>query len=216
MLLSHGVVVARRYQSANLDLQTVVEESLGKLKGVVGVHRAAGIGGVVDAYAYVEGLQGRTGDIIDLALQEGTEGGVHRESVGVAVGQIHACGEHGDGNLATFFIRHGVQLTADTVILRSFDNKLQSHVVESFGDNHATVESNITAHTTLIGHAGLGALCGGDVQLGIHGIACEFHKTAILDGEGLQRDDGQRIFHLTIRECIASCQVDALGVVLHA
>ena len=72
------------------------------------MHRAAGIGGVVDAYAHIEGLQSRAGDIVDLALQEGTEGGVHRETAGVAVGQIHTCGKHGDSNLATFLFRHGV------------------------------------------------------------------------------------------------------------
>ena len=52
------------------------------------MHGAAGIGGVVDANADVDGPQGRAGDVVDLVLQEGAEGSVHGEAAGVAVGKI--------------------------------------------------------------------------------------------------------------------------------
>ena len=61
---------ARRDLSADLHLQTVVEETLGKLKGVVGMHRSCRISGIVDTHAEIEGLQGGACDMVDLALQE--------------------------------------------------------------------------------------------------------------------------------------------------
>ena len=57
---------------------------------------------------------------------------------------------------------------------------------------------------------------GGDVESGIHRIASEFHIAAVLDGEGLQRDDGQRVFHLTVGEGVTTCEVDAFVIVSQA
>ena len=53
---------------------------------------------------------------------------------------------------------------------------------------------------------GLGTFCSGDVQRRIHHVTGEFHIRAVLNGKGLQRDDGHRILHLTIRQGITACQ----------
>ena len=180
------------------------------------MRRATGIGGVVDADTDVDGLQGGTCDVVDLTLQERAEGSVHGEAGSAAVGQIHAGGEHRDGNLTAFFLRQGRELAVDGIVFRRLDDELQSHVVEGLGDDHATVERHVPAYAAFVGHVGLGALCGRDVQPGIHGVARKLHITAVLDGEGLQRDDRQRVFHLTAGEGVTACQVDALGVVSQA
>ena len=68
--------------------------------------RAGGVGTVVDTHTQVEGLQGGTRDVVDLALEERTEGVVHGEPARVAVGEIHSRGEHRDGDLAALLGRH--------------------------------------------------------------------------------------------------------------
>ena len=59
-------------------------------------------------------------------------------------------------------------------------------------------------------------LSGRDVQRGIHRIALKLHIAAVLDGEGLQRDDRQRIFHLASIQGIAPREVETLVIILHA
>ena len=215
LLLSHGIALTRGHETSDLDLQTVVEEPLCKLERVVGMHGAAGIGGVVDTHAQVEGLQRRPCDVVDLALQERAEGGVHGELVGVAAGEVHAGGEHRDGYLAALFGRHRGELAVDGIVLRCLDDELQAHVVERLGDDHATVEGHAAAGAFLVADGGLGALSGGDVQPWVHRVARKLHIAAVLDGEGFQRDDGQRVFHLTVVEGVAAGEVDAFVVVFH-
>ena len=180
------------------------------------MHGTRSIGAVIDAHAEVEGLEGRAGNVVDLTLEEAAEGRVHGELAGVAVGEIHAGGEHGHGNFPAFLGRHALQLAADGVVLRCIDDELQTHVVEGLGDDDTTVEGNTTIRTALAADSGLGVLGGGDVESGIHRIACELHIAAILDGEGLQRDDWQRVFHLTVGEGVTACEVDAFVIIFHA
>ena len=70
-------LVAGSYLAANLHLQAVVPEALGKLERVVGVRLARGIHVVVEADADVNRLQGAAGEVVDFAFKEGTQRIVH-------------------------------------------------------------------------------------------------------------------------------------------
>ena len=177
---------------------------------------ASSVGAVVDAYTEVDGLQGGACDIVDLTLEEGTEGTVHGESARVAVGDVHTCGEHCDCDLATLFGRHRSEVGIEGIILRGLDDELQTHIVERLCNDDTTVEYYASACADIVSDGGFGTLGGGDVQPRVHRVARELHIAAVLDGEGLQRDDGQRVFHLTAGEGIAACEVETLIVVFHA
>ena len=176
---------------------------------------ACGIGAVVDAYTEVDGLQGGTRDVVDFTLEEGTEGIVHREAARVAVGDVHTCGEHRDGDLTTLFGRHRSEVGIDGIILRGLDDELHTHIIERLGDDDTTVEYHTAADTSIVADGGFGSLGGGDVQSWVHRVASELYITAVLDVEGLQRDDGQRVFHLTAGERVTACKVETLIVILH-
>ena len=82
------------------------------------MHAAVGIGRVVHAEGEVEAAQGIARNLVDFGIEERAESGIHGDGSGVAVGQIHACGQHGDGQLASLLDAHGLQLAAHLHILR--------------------------------------------------------------------------------------------------
>ena len=60
-------------------------------------------------------------------------------------------------------------------------------------------------------------LGGGDVQRGVHRGTGELDVAAVLNGERLQRNDRQRVFHLAVGQCVATCEAQVVGhVVDHA
>ena len=175
------------------------------------------VGGVVHAHREVQRAQGVAGDAVDLAVEERAQGGVHGEGTGVAVGQIHARSEHGDSEFAALFATHGLQLAVDHHVLGGVEGELHTHVVERLGDLHTAVEIDATSHTAGAGNGGLGALGGGDVERGVHGVASELDIRAVLNGECLQRDDGQRVFHLAVRQRVTTAEDEVVGRgILHA
>ena len=185
----HGV--ASSHQTANLNLQPVVEEPLGELERIVGGLLTCAGDGVLDAEADVDGLQCRACNVVDFALQEGVQSGVHGEVTRASAIQIHACSQHGYRQFASLLITHGVQLCVDLCILGCLDDELESHVVEGLGDLYTTIEGHTPGGTALIAHSGFRVLCGCDVQLRIHRIASKLYVTAFRYGKGLQRNDGQ-------------------------
>ena len=202
----------RRHPAAKLYAETVVPETFRKAEAVVGMRLSCGIGGVVEAHLQVDTLQGTCRDVVDLALQERAQCGVHRERIGVAIGQIHAGGEHGDGELTALFLAHRVELALHLGILWGFDDEHQAHVLQRLGDDHAAVEQHAAALTIFRTHGGTMALGGRDVQRGIAGLAGELHVAALLQREGLQRDDGQRVFHRAGVDGVAAGEVQAVGI----
>ena len=102
-------------------------------------------------------------------------------------------------------------------ILRRIECELQSHVVQRLGDNHAAFEVHAAPHSIGIRHSGLGLLRGRDVQRRIHRVARKLNIASILNGEGLQRDDGERVFHLTVIQRITPRQSEVIcRIILHA
>ena len=87
------------------------------------------------------------------------------------------------------------------------DDELQSHVVEGFGDDHATLEHHDTALSAATRHRRFHLFEGCYVQIGIHRVAAEFHITAILDGKRLEWYDRQGIFHLSVVERIPAAKL---------
>ena len=102
------------------------------------------------------------------------------------------------------------------LVVRSIDGKLQPHVLQRLGYHDATLECNAAAGSAVIGHGCLVLFCGGDVESRIHRVAREFGIAAVLDGKCLERNYGQRIFHLTRTYSIASVQTQSVaGSILH-
>ena len=101
-------------------------------------------------------------------------------------------------------------------VFRCIKRKLQSHVRQRLGDVHATVKIH-TPFLTACSHIGLGTFGGHDVEFGVHWVAGKLDVTTVLNGEGLERYDGKRIFHLSVVEGIFSCKAKlSLGIVRHA
>ena len=100
--------------------------------------------GVVHAEGEVEGAQGVARYGIDLRVEEGAEGAVHGECVGIAVGEIHARGEHRHGYLSAVLRRHCHQLIMNLLVVRGVDDKLQTHIVKRLREFHATLERHAT------------------------------------------------------------------------
>ena len=185
-----GHVCPRGNLSAQDDAHAIVPKPFGEFERIVGVHVSAGVGHVVESEAQVERSQGFACDVVDLTLEEGTQGVVHRESAGVSVGQIHAGGEHGDGQFSAFVDTHGVELVADGHILRGVDGELEPHVFEGFGNDDAAFEVDDTPIAPVGRDGGLGGFGGRDVEPRVHRVAGELNIAAVFDGEGFQRDDG--------------------------
>ena len=152
------------------------------------MHRSCGIGGIVDAHAEVEGPQGRACDAVDLALQEGAEGGVHGEAACITVSQVHARGDHAHRQLASLLICHRGEFTVDTIVFRRLNREGHTHVFQGLRDGHTAVEEDTPAWSVIIADSCLHLFGGCDIQFRVIGIACELHITAVLDCEGLQRN----------------------------
>ena len=178
----------------------------------------SGVGdAVVHAEPDVERAQCLARDLIDLRVEEGGERRVHGETRRVTLGEIHARGEHGDGLLATLLYRHRLQLVMDCHVLRGVDGELQSHVLQGLRHFHATDEIDDTPVARRGPYGRLRRLGGCERQPRVHRVAGELDVRALRDGEGLQRNDRQFIFHLTRVDGIPSAEDDAVGgVVLHA
>ena len=194
--LLHVDVGAGRYLAAHVDTEAVVPQTLGELEVVVGVHAARCVG-VVDAHAEVESHRAHrlASHVVDFVLEERRQGVVHRKLVGVAVGEIHARGEHGHCHLAATLGGERLELVADGHVVRGVDNELEAQIVERLGELDTTVEVYGTTAAALA-YGGLDALGSGDVQLRVHGVARELDVAAVLYGKGLERDDRERVFHL--------------------
>ena len=187
-----------RHLATNDNLQAVVQETLGELERVVGMHISRGISRVVHTDGKVQRTQGIACNLVDFRIKERAECTIHTEGSRVAVSQIHARGEHGDGQLTTLFDTHRHQLVVELHVLGSIQRECHAHVVKRLGDDNATVEDNAAADTVGTGHASSDALCGLDVQRRIHRFARKLDIRAVLNGKGLERNDGQRILHLTV------------------
>ena len=83
-------------------------------------------------------------------------------------------------------------------VLGSVQRKLQTHIVERLGNLDSAVEVDTSSYTVGVSNIGLDTLCGRDVQRGVHGVACKLHIASVLNGEGLQRDERQSIFHFAV------------------
>ena len=134
---------------------------------------ACGIGRVVHTEREVESAQRITRNAVDLGVKERAERRVHREGTNIAIGQIHAGGEHRDGQLATLLDTHGLQLAVQLHVFRCIKREFQPHIVERTGNHDTAVELDTAPCPTRAGHSGLGALGGGDVQRGIHRLTGE-------------------------------------------
>ena len=171
---------------------------------------------VVHSERKVERAQGIAADGVDLRVEECTQRIVHRERVGVAVGEIHARCKHGHSQLATVLYRLRHQFVVHLLVVGCVDGKLQSHVLQRLGYHDTTLECNAAAGSAVIGHGCLVLFCGGDVESRIHRVAREFGIAAVLDGKCLERNYGQRVFHLTRTYSIASVQTQSVaGSILH-
>ena len=178
---------------------------------------SCGIGGVVHAEGHVDGAQGIARNGVNLRVEERRKGRVHGEGTGVAVVQVHARSEHGHRQLATMLDAHGLQLAVQLHVLGGIEGELQSHVVERPGNLDTTVEGHAAPYPAVVRHSSLGALGSGNVECGVHGFASELDIGAVLDGEGLQRNDRQRVLHLAIGQRIATPQSQVVSrAVLHA
>ena len=195
-------------------IEAVVPKTLGKLERVVGMGVAGSIRALVKTETEIYRAHGTLGDVVDLALKEGVKGTVHREPAGIAIGEIHACGEHGDGELATLLHTHGCQLVLDTHVIGGIEGKLQSHVSKGLSHLHTTLEVDTAATGGLCTYEGFHLLSGSEVEAGIHDVAIKLNITSFLDGEGLEGDDGQLIFHLTLIECITTEELELVGGVI--
>ena len=80
------IVGTRRDFSSNGDFQTIIPQPLGKLKRIVHMGVAGSISRVVEAEREIECAQSIAGDVINLTVQEGTQGTVHREGTGISIG----------------------------------------------------------------------------------------------------------------------------------
>ena len=170
------------------------------------MHATGSSGGIVDAHIEVEPhrLHGFSCHTVDFRLQERTQGIVHGERTGVAIGEIHARCQHGNGHLATSFHRHGLQLVADTHVIGCIDDKFESQLTECLGKFHTAIEIHYPTRSRAFIHGRLHMLGGSDVETGIKRVAGKLDVAAVLYGEGLERDNGQRILHLTVAEGVAS------------
>ena len=122
------------------------------------MHVSRSVGGIVNAEAQVERAQGVACNVVYLALQEGAEGAVHRESACVAVGKIHSRGKHRHGELAPLFHAHCLQFVVQRHILRRIERELQSHIIERLGDEYSTLEEHRPSGLSVAANGGLGLL----------------------------------------------------------
>ena len=175
------------------------------------MHIARGIGGVVHAHREVQRAQGIARNLVDFRAEERAECAVHTEGPRVAVSQIHARREHGDSQLAALFDTHRQQLAVQLHVLGSIEHKLHTHIVEGLGDDDTTVEDDAAPIAVGIVHTGLGALRGLDVQRRIHRLARKLNIRTILDDERLERNDRQRVFHLTVRQGVTTAQLQVVS-----
>ena len=177
---------------------------------------ARGIHRIVDAQREVERAQGLARDVVYLTVQECAQCGVHRERVGVAVGHIHSSGQQRYSQFAPVLGTHALQLFLQLLVL-GIEDELKAHVVKRLGDYHAALEGLALPYSLVVRHGCLHYLRCRDVKPRVHGVAGELNIAAFLDGEGLQRDDGQRVFHLAVVERILSAQLQLVHIIiLHA
>ena len=201
----------RRHHATYGDLQPVVEEAFGKLERIVGMGLTRTIERLIDTEGEVKGAQGIARDAADLAIEERAQSGVHGEGLGITISQIHTRSQHGNSQLASLLDTQGLQLAMQLHIFGSIEGELQSHVLQSLGDDDATVEIDTTPYPIVARYGSFSTFGGSNVQRRIHQVARELNIRTILDGKRLQRNDGQRVFHLTIGEGITTRQTKVVG-----
>ena len=201
----------RRHLTTYGHLQTVVHEALGKLERIVGMAGTLGIDGIVHTKRKVNGTQGIARNLVDLGVKERAEGGVHREGIGIAAVQIHTRSKHGDGQLASLFNTHRLQFAVQLHILWGIQRELKSHIVKRLGNHDTTIEVDAPSYSITARNGSLGAFHSSNVQRGVHRITRKLNIRTILDSKRLQRNDGQRVFHLTVRQRITSRQLQIVS-----
>ena len=77
------------------------------------------------------------------------------------------------------------------MLVFGIEKEFHTHVLERLRNLHATLEGLALPDSLIVGNGCLDGLGGRNVESGIIRIAREFNVAAVLDGKGLQRDDGQ-------------------------
>ena len=162
------------------------------------------IGRLVETQTEVYCSHRTLGDIVYLTLQERVECAVHGESTGIPVGEIHARSEHGHSKFSALFHTHGRQFVLDGHIIRSVKGKFQSHIVERLGHLYTTLEVYTAATCRLGSHKCLHLFGSSQIETRIHDITRKFNVASLLDGECLEGDDRQLIFHFSPVEGVSS------------
>ena len=208
-------ILTCRYLTANSDRETVVPETLSELKRVVGVHLTSLIRVVLHINGEIESAKCRTSNLIDFLLQERTECRVHSEARSIVLGEIHTRSKHRDSKLTTFLYGFRLQFITNRRVIKRINDELKSHVLKCLRQYHATVKGDRLLSITEINGCFV-LLNSRYAQSWVHHIARELDIRAVFYLKGLQRNDRQRIFHLTCRDSISTCHADITTQVLHS
>ena len=92
-------------------------------------------------------------------------------------------------------------------IVRCVEGELQSHIGEGLRDDDTTIEVDTPICPTGTSYRCSDSFCGGDMESWVHDITNELDIAAILNGERLQWDGLQRVFHLTVIQRVLTCQL---------
>ena len=102
-------------------------------------------------------------------------------------------------------------------VFRRIKGKLKTHIVERTGDDNTTSEVHAPPHSITSRHGSLGCFCCRDMKSGIHHVARKLNIRSILDNKSLERNNGQRVFHLAITQGVFTRQLQIVGwIVGHA
>ena len=80
-------------------------------------------------------------------------------------------------------------------VFRRFNDERQAHIIERLRDLHTHIERH-GARLVVFNHRCPHALLGGAIERWVHHVAREVDITSLDDVERLERDNGQRVFHL--------------------
>ena len=151
-------------------------------------------------------------DIVDFSLQEGIERTVHSDIAARLAIEIHTSGEHCDSHFASFLHTHSRELVLNRHVVGSIERELQSHVVESLCHFHSTVERHTSTASAFRRDESFYALGSSEIESRIHHVARKLHITALSDGECLERNHRQLIFHLSVIDGISSEELHSVEV----
>ena len=145
-LVAVACILASRDTAAQHDTDTIVPETFRKAEIIIGPLSTRSVAVFIVAI-HTEGdidrLQGTSGNIADLTVQETVQGSPHIQVLfpTAAVCQVHSGDDHADSQLRPFILTHAVQTRLHRLIFGSRQNELQAQILQLLlqGDTHIEV-----------------------------------------------------------------------------